>query len=194
MHDAMQPGQLERASVRRYETPSRQWSPEQAWASVELSFKRGATRKKDELKELDQIRFPVCDDSAQHIPQWTQRCLKGAPSRLQDLDRGISPKRRSAPMGGTSIAPPQARLQLCGESIDLRNMVRRSGVSIEPGLSIERVFQLFNGMPARYLPVVDSKGGFQGIITRKRMVLCQWNMESQSDAPGEESGSTFPRL
>ena len=98
--------------------------------------------------------------------------------------RGVNPvrsiRRMKARVGGASIAPPQARLRFSGHLIDLGSVVRRPGLSVEPDLSIERVFQLFNGMAARYLPVVDSAGWLRGIVTRKQMVLCQWNLDSHS--------------
>lgn len=75
--------------------------------------------------------------------------------------------------------------------IDLRSIVQRPRLSIEPELSIEKVFQLFNGMAARYLPVVDSSGWLLGIVTRRQMVLCQWNLESSGKVP---AGRSVPRV
>lgn len=99
-----------------------------------------------------------------------------------------------ARVGGESIAPPQARLRFSGHLIDLASMVRRPGLSVEPDLSIERVFQLFNGMAARYLPVVDSAGWLRGIVTRKQMVLCQWNLDSHSYINCTDTDAPAPRL
>ena len=75
------------------------------------------------------------------------------------------------------LAAPGASLRFSGHLIDLGSLVRRPGLCIEPNLSIERVFQLFNGMACRYLPVVDAAGMLRGIVTRQQMVKCQWSLD-----------------
>lgn len=66
--------------------------------------------------------------------------------------------------------------------LDLSGIVKRCGISISPGMSVERVFQLFNAMACRFLPVIDGKGKFHGVITRREIVRCQWQMNELNDS------------
>jgi CBS-domain-containing membrane protein len=91
-----------------------------------------------------------------------------------------------------STATPLLPLSASGTLVNLEHLVRRPGLTIEPGLSIERVFQLFNGMACRFLPVVDTEGSLQGVITRAQMVRCQWNLE-RGALPAAASGAQLLR-
>lgn len=129
--------------------------------------------------------------SALDVPECSPRSpyrLEQAPSPSPSLQRRTPGCGSSTDGAPTHLRRPRSRLQgsaaapgtslrFSGHLIDLGSLSRRPGLCIEPDLSIERVFQLFNGMACRYLPVVDSAGMLLGIVTRQQMVKCQWSLD-----------------
>ena len=56
------------------------------------------------------------------------------------------------------------------DSIDLREYINTSAVSVQEDFSVERAYMIFRSMGLRHLTVVDDMNRVKGIVTRKDLM------------------------